>query len=460
MPSRLIVALALALAGAFACRAEAGLNLGMKLACKRYGEAWNSGSKAALRGVATPDFVHMFYRMPAEQFARLPRGGGSKVIGSRKGRGWGTVTVATSQGALTFMLRGRGFKWTVTDIHKRGDDGRTVSLKSYLDASLTAREFLVDLKYRGGNSFYDSISHEFRGSFRQLSRTDLNRVRNFLPDINSDVKPYLSMNGRRATMSVRMPNGGPNDRVRFSLVQQNGWKVDDYAIDSDRVTIPSFRNALPVIACVAEFGEFVNDPDRVDPCAFTACGKLRDELVAARSMRPFPIETPKTRDAFVVDQRGRSVQVRYPEKTVRMRIGEEGGKRVICQIQLLAADRWADLGHLLAMKRGLRSMSVATVFQSFLQREPSASEVAVANAVAEERETEEKPAIADAQVAQAVEVSPTPEATDVRPAGEKAVEPSRRVIRYRRVQPVIYVYPSNRYRMPRRRVIMRRYRRW
>ena len=62
---------ALALWMALAPPAQAGLHLGMKLACKRYGDAWNSGSQSALWGATTGDFASVWNRMPADMYGFL-----------------------------------------------------------------------------------------------------------------------------------------------------------------------------------------------------------------------------------------------------------------------------------------------------------------------------------------------------------------------------------------------------
>src|SRR5690606_12634490 len=155
-------------------------------------EAWNSGDVRALQGVATRDFYEQWQRMPASSFAKLPRGGSAQVLSTQKGNGSGTVTVSTRGGAMTFLLVGGGFDWRVADIFRAGDDGQRISVKEYLDLSLTASEFMEDLKYKGGSSFHDSISHRFRSSFRELTADDLARIRNFLPEIERQ-KPNIRM---------------------------------------------------------------------------------------------------------------------------------------------------------------------------------------------------------------------------------------------------------------------------
>ena len=440
-----LVALAVLVAMGRSETVDAGPHLGMKLACKRYSEAWNSASKGALHGVTTSEFARIWDRVPAEKFALLPRGGSGKVAGSRKGRGSGSVTVSTSQGMLTFVLVGKGFRWTVADIHKAGDDGRTVSVKNYLDASLTAGEFMEDLKYAGGTSFHDSISPEFRQAFVRLSSDDLERVRRFLPDVNKNVDPYVIMRGDSATVRVQVPGQGPNDYATFSLVRRGGWRVDDYSIDSREVSIASFREALPAIACVAAFGDFVAAPDQEDPCGFTSEGELREELLAARDVRPFPIVTPPVRESFVITDGGCCVEIRYPNKMVRMELSERDGGRALRKIETFAGDRWVDVAGVLSLGRKVRSASFASMFRSFRNPVPQPESVLTnANEIeSTTAATESAPGQAIHAVAM-VETVPQPVATPAIPEAQPAIfVQSPRMVRHS-IQPVQHVFSSKR----------------
>lgn len=339
--------------------ADAGLNLGMKQACKRYGDAWNSGSQGALAGVTTGDFAAQWARVPPEVFARMPRGSGGRVLGSSKGGGVGHVTVSTSQGVLTFVLVGGGFHWTVADIYKPGDDGQTVSLKQYLDVTLTSGEFITRLKYADDDSFKESISTSFQAAFAALSETQLADLRSFLPEIHRNVKPYVRFDGDRATMKVAIPDREPGDTVTFHLRHDGGWRVDDYVIESQALGVPSFRNAMPMIAAVSGFRRFLKDPVANDPVRFTAAGSLRDALLAAQAQKPFPMRMGKDSRRIDIDESGRSAEIQFPNRLVRIQLEECEESPGIARITVKMGDRWADLSHLLALQSRLAGTLLA-----------------------------------------------------------------------------------------------------
>lgn len=350
---RKLIGAALALALVWPVGASAGPHIGMKLACKRYGEAFNSGSRSAVVGASTGNFAYQWSRMPADVFGSLPRGGGGQVLGSSKGRGSGTVTVATSQGVLTFLVVGHGFRWTVADIYKAGDDGRTVSLASYLDLTLTANEFMRDLKYVGGTSFHDSSSNTMRTAFVALRGDELTRIREFLPEVRRN-KPYVSMNGNRGTMRLPIPNGKPHETITFQMVHEGGWKVDDYVVSSDTTKIPSFRKALPLLAAMTGFRRFSADPKGNDPTTFVCSGPLCDSLLLAKSETPFPLGAASKPLEMVVSADGKTADIRYPDRRVRIEVDSINGQTGIAKIQIKMGDRWAHLEHMLAIRRQFR----------------------------------------------------------------------------------------------------------
>lgn len=342
-----------------ASTALAGIDLGMKLACKKYGEAWNSGVQSALNTVTTTEFAKVWARMPADLYARLPHGGTGKVVSTTKHGTTGLVTVATNQGVMTFVVVGNGFNWLVADIHKPGDDGRQVSLKSYLDASLTAFEFMTGLKETGGSSFHRALTSNFRSAFSQLSASELDRIRAFIPPIRRDIHPYLVLDGDHATMRVHPPGAGANDFAIFQLARDQGWHVDDYAIDTATVKIASFKHSLSLIACVSAFGEFVAHPEQCDPASFTVNGTLRAMLAQARTEKPFPLVLGGARQEFVIAEHQEAVTIRYSDRTVRIRVAPAATGCAIDHIDVLAGDRWADLAHVVGLKRQLRDFSFA-----------------------------------------------------------------------------------------------------
>ncbi|MFO0948969.1 MAG: hypothetical protein U1D30_24170 [Planctomycetota bacterium] len=333
--------------------ALAAPHIGMKLACKRYGEAMNSGSRAAVMSASTSSFAYQWGRMPQEVFAQIPRANGGKVLGSSKGNGSGTVTVATSQGVVTFLVVGRGFNWTVADIYKAGDDGRTVSLSSYLDLTLTANEFMRDLKYVGGSSFHDSASSHFKTAFKDLSPDQLNRIRDFLPEVRRN-KPYVVMNGGTGTMRMQVPNGKPHETVTFKMVHDGSWKVDDSVVSSDTTKIPSFKRSLPLLACVTAFRSFAGDPHSVNPQTFVCKGDLCETLMSARTENPFPLKAAGKALHMSISEDGQIAQIRYPDRDVRIEMGDVDGQPAIAKITVKTGDRWAHLEHMLALKKQMR----------------------------------------------------------------------------------------------------------
>src|SRR5215207_5223396 len=99
----------------FAClvgvqSADAGLHLGMKLACKRYGDAWAAGDRAALQSAVTEEFAAVWQRIPDSMFAKLPKSDSadSAVLSSQKSPTGATVSVQTQDDVIVFHLQGTG----------------------------------------------------------------------------------------------------------------------------------------------------------------------------------------------------------------------------------------------------------------------------------------------------------------------------------------------------------------
>jgi hypothetical protein len=347
-------ALALVAVGVFAGSAVAAPHLGMKLACKRYGEAWNSGSRGALAGQITGDFNSVFNRMPGSMFAAMPRGGSGQVLSSSKGSGSGNVTVSTSQGVMTFVLVGSGFNWRVADIYKAGDDGRTVSLKSYLDATVTAHEFMRDLKLPAGTQFYASISHGFRQSWTEISSEDLALVRGFMDQATPIGKPFLSINGSHASMTVKLTG---DKTARLQLVREGSWKIDDYGVESPNVSIASFRNSVDTIAAIQRFRSFMVDPANQSPVAFTKDGMLRDSLVQVHQIGFLPMnQKPSKMTYFSIDPTGKNVHIKLEDRQVKVVVDRQGPGATIAKVDITMGKKtWADLSHLIAINNQIRS---------------------------------------------------------------------------------------------------------
>ena len=123
--------------------ANAQLHLGMKLACKRYGDAFKSGRQAEVAAACTPAFGRCWTRLPADAFADLPRGGNAQLIATKKNGNTGFVTARTAQGVVTFVMEGQGFDWLVADIRRTDERGQTISVREFMEVTLTANEFIV-----------------------------------------------------------------------------------------------------------------------------------------------------------------------------------------------------------------------------------------------------------------------------------------------------------------------------
>jgi hypothetical protein len=346
-------ALALVAVGVLVGPAVAGPHLGMKLACKRYGEAWNSGSRSALSGQITGDFNSVFNRMPASMFAAMPRGGSGQVLSHSKGSNSGQVTVSTSQGVMTFVLVGNGFNWRVADIYKAGDDGGRVSLKSYLDATVTAHEFVRDLKLPTGTQFYTSISQGFRQSWQDLSTEELGLVREFMDNATPVGKPFLSMNGNYANMTVRLTG---DKTARLQLIREGSWKIADYGIESPTVTIASFRNSVDTIASVQRFRSFMVDPANQSPIAFTKEGMLRESLVQLHQIGFLPMnQKPSKMTYFSIDPSGQNVLIKLEDRQVKLMVDRAGRGATIAKVDVTMGKKtWADLSHLIALNNQIR----------------------------------------------------------------------------------------------------------
>jgi hypothetical protein len=406
--------------------ASAGPHLGMKLACKHYGDAWNSGSRSALYGQVTGDFAHQFRRMPNDLFADMPRGGGGKVLSHTKGAGSGRVTVATSQGVMTFVLVGSGFNWRVADIYKAGDDGRTVSLKSYLDATMTSREFMRDLKERQGTEFYASLSSSFRSSFRDLDRSELVIIRELVGNSQLIGKPFVSMHGSSATLDVRLSG---DKRARMTLVREGSWKVDDYSVQSPTMTIASFRRSLQTLVAVQRFREFMQTPSSTDPRLFTAKGNLQDSLVRVHELGFLPMhQKPSPMRHCTIDASGRLVSIDLTDRHCKIQMASTGRELRIAKVDVTMGNRWADLGHLIALNERVRgSLAIMNLTQPRIRQAATIAEVTkesatepsvLTNASAEEPVVATKPATVVAKPAAAVSYAdsiPVTTATVVKP---------------------------------------------
>lgn len=422
--------------------AVAGPHLGMKLACKHYGDAWNSGSRSALYGQVTGDFAHQFQRMPDDMFRTMPRGGGGQVLSHSKNGSSGRVTVATSHGVVTFAVVGSGFKWRVADIYKPGDDGRTVSLKSYLDASMTAHEFIRDLTKRTDKQFMVSTSNAFDAAFAELKPEELQMVRELIPNVKLQGKPYLSMNGSRATMQVHLVG---DRRATLQLVREGSWKVEDYGVESPTMSVASFRNSLDTIVAVQRFRQFMVEPKSHHPELFVSAGSLRDSLVRVHELGFLPMhQKPSPMRHCRIDADGQNVHIELADRKVHLTVDRKGVGATVTKAEVTMGNRWADLGHLIALNERFRtSFGVIGMAQPRIPASVAVAEVAPAakeesvlvNASATEIEPSESAAEVAIRPASTTPAISSPEKPVVQPATYVAprYEVSRPVYRNHRV---------------------------
>lgn len=336
---------------------QAGINLGMKLACKRYGEAMNSGSQGAVASCCTGDFAAQWYRVPSDIFASIPRGGSGQVLSSSKSNGSGRVTVSTNQGVVTFLLVGGGFNWRVADIIKPGDDGVSVSVKNYLDASLTSGDFIRTLKRNGGTSFYSSITGNFQNSFQSLDGAELDRVRRFLPELGGNTKPFVQMRNDYAAIRFQIPGRAPGDVAIFHMRRQGRWLVDDYQIASGTTNIASMRSGIGVVAAVTGMNEFVKNPEGLDPREFTAPGELRDALLYAKSVRPFPLPSNGERRFAQLLPDQKTFQVEFDGKTVVFETCHHEGRVRLCKVTAITPEAKMNVAQVLLMRKSVADMT-------------------------------------------------------------------------------------------------------
>jgi hypothetical protein len=264
-----------------AATVSAGPHIRMKTACQRYGEAWLSGSRQALMSTVANEFAEAWNRLPDKEFAAIPRvRRATSVVGSSKSNGFGTVSVATSDGVMTFVLVGRGFNWRVADIYKPGVDGKPLSVAQSLHATSTVREFMASFSVGGDDAtLARNMSEAFWASFTSLDPSVRSLVREWLRPQGVRGLPSIQIEKDRAVVRVAPANGEPTDRVTFRLVREQGvWQVDDMAFDTRRFVIASWREQFPVIGAVASFRAFLRQPKAVSPTQF-AVGKLQEELL-------------------------------------------------------------------------------------------------------------------------------------------------------------------------------------
>jgi len=332
--------------------ADSGLHFGMLLSCKAYGDAFNGGRKSQLLATCTPEFAAQWERVPNWAFRQLPRTNGGKLMGSLRTSNGGSVTVSTSQGMVTFVLLETPTGWKVADIYKKNDDGSPLSLKGYLDATLTANEFMVKLKRVGGTTYHENLTPDFRNAFESWPQEQVDRVRDFLPDPKPNGIPSVRLGDGAATVRCRLPNGGPNEIVTFYLKDELGWKIDDFSIDSRSTNIPSFRAALGVLAASMSFGEFCRSPQDGRPESVSAPGALRDALDYAKTLKDSPFPKPQKPLYFAVADDGQIAEMTYADRKVRISLSDDVNYRGrLANVELRSAGTWTSVADLILLKK-------------------------------------------------------------------------------------------------------------
>jgi len=340
----------------------AALHLGMKLACKRYGDAWSSGDRTALEAAVTDEFAAVWRRVPDAMFAKLPRttSTDSAVLSSQKSPNDATVSVQTADGNVVFHLTGAGFQWRVADVDVENINGETVSLKQSLEASLTSRDFLVGLSDPKGRSWNGCLSRSMQKSVQSLSGQEWQLVQAYLPPIKEPTpgkRPMVRFFGRLASMAVTLPGG--ESFVQVTLVNEGAWKVDDLELSGRKLRIPSFRKGLPALAAVAKLGQFMKDPKLVDPASFVADPKLRQELAHLHAGTSDAPGLGAQKMEHIRIAQDAHVYVKYPNRWIVVSTQTVGGRVMVSNLQLHEAGAWRNAAELLALQRKLKSSPLA-----------------------------------------------------------------------------------------------------
>lgn len=332
--------------------ADSGLHFGMLLSCRDYGDAFNSGRKNQLVAACTPEFGEQWSRVPEFAFHLMPKAGGGKLMGSLRTNHGGSVTVSTKQGIVTFILVETTRGWKVADIYRKNDDGTPISLKGFLAATLSANEFMQRLKRLGGTTYHENVTPEFRAAFEKWPQEDVDRIREFLPDPKPNGIPIVRLGDGSATVRARLPNGLPNEFVTFHLKDQGGWKIDDFSIESRTTEIPSFREALPLLASSMAFGEFCRDPKKGVPESVAAPGVLLEALHYAKSLKESPFPPPQKPLRFAIADDGMSAEMTYADRKVRIKLhcDECHGCR-LSDVELKSGGGWMSVASLLLVKK-------------------------------------------------------------------------------------------------------------
>ena len=361
----IIWAIAVCFGANLAVAGQGGLHIGMKLACKRYGDAWLAGDKDALILATTDEFAAVWRAMPDAMFKKLHKSSadGAQVLASSKSATDARVAVQAPDGKLVFALDGAGFNWKVADVETSNMFGETVSLKHSVAASLAARQFLAGLN---GGDFGNSLSSRFRTVLVGMQPGDFSAVRTFIPHIDEPKptkRPVVRFRGPNAARIASAIGNGESEAV-VSLVNEHGWRVDDLSVAGQGMRIPSLRDALATLAAAAKLGEFFKSPRTVDPASFAAPGKLFDELKKAFEGGPSP---PNPAAAKIVHLRvaddPRLAYLKYPDKWILVSTDPTGpGRALVRDLHLHQNGKWQNAADLLALNRAVKDNPLAKLF--------------------------------------------------------------------------------------------------
>ncbi|MFO0945008.1 MAG: hypothetical protein U1D30_03540 [Planctomycetota bacterium] len=342
-----------------AALALAGPHLGMKLACKEYGDAWRSGSLSRLSAAVTSDFAVAWQRIPPETFASLPRTGGGEVLGTNKFRGSGLVTVQTNEGVVEFVVVGGGFDWKVADIRRPDRRGKIVSVKETLLASSAARNFIVRFSdLDDTNGYRLGMSRRLAAVAAAIPIDSMTRVRRCLPKGSSRNLPDVWFHSHGVTVTVPLTRNDASQSIAFHLVKEEvgEWKVDDVTFATPSLSVRSLRTSLPALAVVADFGALAKRENAPPVERIVAEGDLRDEFRWLASQdRPMP--GPRTGPPHRVEAKGnQAVHLYFPDREVRFHV-TNGVPTAISRVEVIRDGNVDDLASLLAKSRQVEQIA-------------------------------------------------------------------------------------------------------
>lgn len=331
----------------------------MKLACKRYGDAWSSGSLGAVRAATTAEFGNAWARLPRDIFASLPRAGGGDVLHTSKGRGTGVVQVMTSEGVVHFHVVGSGFNWTVADIHKRNDEGALVSLRDTLNAACTMREFAAIFTNPKDTRSLDShTSKRFQQALAAIPDATLERIRTSMKRVKPPARPTVHFRNFGAVVTVPVSESNPQERVVFHVVNQNGWKVDDMGFATSRLQVASLRNNIRSLAASSDFGAYCRGDHSIHPQQFTT-GELCDELCwFHENGKPFPGNKQGPPHKIAVNAKNEWIEAFWQDKRAVFVLKPSSHNQVkIHSVKIVEEGEESDLTTLLANYRRIQGIA-------------------------------------------------------------------------------------------------------